>query len=341
MSTSPTSLEEISFVCGSLASSRFKRLERSVSKNWNAIRDSPSFIDSSKLPELSSSSPIKFLQLSSPAFDKENSVKHNMVSTLITKNNQRGFLSPGNLTKPFESPVFQSLRSKNPNYRFMFFTDEKESSQEEKVSFVDLYARAEEFIDKEDLYQIESGSHNMQRSIKSMMGQFKHGNSERQLDLDSFIEYSQSAMLQSPEMISNNIKTSQIFQRRNCFSQTPIKNSLIYQENSPLLKPNLKRINSKLKSPANKETPLSNRSSNQNNLKYLKFPTLANESSFPSWSPLKTQMKIKAISKGCSPALPDSINISPLRKGAHSVHEKGEKGFFKSPKGNVFHCEIN
>jgi len=195
-----------------------------------------------------------------------------------------------------------------------------------------LYKRIEEFLDAEGLTLVDVADLNapdLRKGRRLVLLSLRECEGIIEEDGDMQIDTVRSAT-QSPKLINDTIATSKLLQRRGCYSQTPVKClTMISDDESPLAKPRFSRRCSKvMRSPImEKDTPVSFRTSRRSSRRNSRINTPVSEArNFQFFTNmigngrLSMPVKMKAVSKDCSPALPDDIKILPTLKGAQSVH---------------------
>lgn len=210
--------------------------------------------------------------------------------------------------------------------------------QESSIFDSELYKRIEEFLDNEGLYIVdmnEYGRGNIRQGRRLLLKlQEYEGIMEEEQDRgESFqADFGRSASCHSPQLINDSI-TSKLFQRRISHSQAPIKALFVPNQDSLLLKTKLSRGNSRIKSPimeCDRDTPLSNRTPQRRSLRGSQYGTPSSGKCMQQQiDSTKKLLKVRAVSKGSSPNLPECIKSIPALKGAKSVHGKMHGSFFK------------
>jgi len=200
-----------------------------------------------------------------------------------------------------------------------------------------FYKRIEEFLDNEGLYIADTTDFNrvnirQGRKLFLKLKEFEGIMEEGQDRGDSSqADNGRSASCHSPQLISESI-TSKLFQRRVSHSQAPVKGLFIPDQDSLLLKTKLSRINSKIRSPImeiERDSPYSFRTPKKCSRKSSQFGTPASVKRTQNSDSSKKLLKLRAVSKGSSPTLPESIKNIPSLKGAQSVHGNLHGSFFK------------
>jgi len=235
--------------------------------------------------------------------------------------------------------------SSNPNKTFDYKSpqyDESNESEEFSSDFIghdgrkfrftkELYKRIEEFLDAEGLTLVDVADLNapdLRKGRRLVLLSLRECEGIIEEDGDMLIDTVRSAT-QSPKLINDTIATSRLLQRRGCYSQTPVKCLTISEDDSPLAKPRFSRRCSKvMRSPiTEKDTPVSFRTSRRSSRRNSRINTPVSGarnfqffSNIMSTGRLSMPVKTKAVSKDCSPALPDDVKVLPLLKGAQSVH---------------------